>query len=77
MSTELILKALNMGVVRIWFTSLKSGNEIEGHFTLKNRNVGKVNPKSDKIVAFDLDRGRWEDIEVKTINQWISIPNNP
>ena len=77
MNASKILEALDRGVVHIWFTSLNSGDELEGHFTLKNRNVGKINPTSDKISAFDVNKNRWEDIEVSTINQWISVPNNP
>ena len=77
MNASKILEALDRGVVHIWFTCLNSGDELEGHFTLKNRNVGRINPTSDKIIAFDVNKNRWEDIEVSTINQWISVPNNP
>lgn len=77
MNASKILEALNNGVVHIWFTSLISGDELNGHYTLKDRNIGKVDPTSDKIPAFDVSKNKWEDIEVATINQWISIPNNP
>lgn len=77
MNAQPILEALNNGVVHIWFTSLVSGDELEGHYTLKDRNVGRIDPTSNKILAFDVSKNRWEDIEVSTINQWLSIPNNP
>jgi|TARA_S200002703_G_scaffold140208_2_gene131337 hypothetical protein len=77
MNAQPILEALNKGVVHIWFTSLNSGNELDGHFTLKDRNVGKIDPTSAKIPAFDISNNKWEDIEVSTINQWASVPNNP
>lgn len=77
MNAQPILDALDKGVVHIWFTSLTSGDELEGHFTLKNRNVGRVDPTSSKIPAFDVSKNKWEDIEVSTINQWVSVPNNP
>jgi hypothetical protein len=77
MNASEILKALESGVVHIWFTSLNSGEELDGHFTLVNRNVGRINPGSDKIPAFDVSKNKWEDIEVSTINQWILVPKNP
>jgi hypothetical protein len=77
MNAQPILDALNKGVVHIWFTSLNSGNELDGHFTLKGRNVGRIDPTSSKIPAFDVSRKKWEDIEVHTINQWVSVQENP
>ena len=52
MNFQKLAEALNTGVVHIWFTSLNSGEELEGHYTLENRNIGKVNPDSSKIPLF-------------------------
>ena len=76
MNFQKLVEALNTGVVLIWFTSLNSGDELEGHYTLKNRHIGKVNPDSSKIPAFNVCRNRWEDIEVFTINKWVKVPNS-
>ena len=74
MKAKPILDALNKGEVHIWYTSLNSGKELDSYYTLEDRHIGKIDPNSDKIVAYDTIDNKWEDIEVSTINQWVYIP---
>ena len=67
-----VINALNKGRVKITFTSLNSGRDIEGIYTLRGRHVG-LNPKTDVIVAWDLVDEKWQDIKVDSITQFILV----
>ena len=67
-------ESLKEGIVLIKFRSLKSGEEKIREFTL-NEKFMKVpnhikNFEGDKLLCYDLEFARWEDIQVDTIINW-------
>ena len=73
---ETVLNSLKVcSDVKIVFKSLTSNKTHIGHYTLKNRNVGRQSNDSDTIVAWDIENKKWQDIRVSTITQFIGIPD--
>ncbi|MDA7548895.1 hypothetical protein N8774_00445 [Gammaproteobacteria bacterium] len=81
---EILKKALESSVVNIKFESLKSGNIYDREYTLSQEYLPLPNHISrqsgDRLICFDIDFQKWEDILLTTIIDWKvvdSIPNNP
>ena len=70
MNRNVILDALKTSTVKIDFRSLNSGRNItgiyKGHYA--NQNI-----KSNKVVVWDVDNSKWEDIEWDTIISWEKV----
>ena len=73
MMIENILRALEKGSVRLKYTSLRSGREKEVVGTLYGDTYIKQYPTSDKIIFWDVENNKWEDIECSTIVSWINL----
>ena len=73
MMIENILKAMEKGNVKLNYTSLRSGREKEVVGTLQGETYIKQNPTSDKILFWDVENNKWEDIECSTIISWINL----
>jgi len=69
---ENMIKALNKGRVAITFESMVSGREIQDIYTLKGVNFPQ-NPENNKLVVLHCDSNTYEDIEKKTIIEWVSL----
>jgi len=69
---ENMIKALNKGRVSITFKSMVSGREIQDIYTLKGVNLPQ-NPENNKLVVLHCDSNTYEDIEKKTIIEWVSL----
>lgn len=77
MDSQKIIECLKQGIVLIDFRSLKSGNVYSREYTLNENymnlpNIVK-NQSGDKIICYDIDFGKWEDIEVQSIESWKTI----
>lgn len=68
--TKELVQQLKTGNVDITFESLTSGREITNTYTLKTLFKLNINNKSEKILAYDVERREWEDIEVSSIKKW-------
>jgi len=74
---EKLLKALRDGVVLLQYESLKSGEIKTREMTLNEKHTKgvKVHLKSqdstsDKIIMYDIEFLKWDDIDVNTILHW-------
>jgi len=77
LDSQKIIECLKQGIVLIDFRSLKSGNVYSREYTLNENymnlpNIVK-NQSGDKIICYDIDFGKWEDIEVQSIESWKTI----
>ncbi len=77
MDSQKIIECLKQGIVLIDFRSLKSGNVYSREYTLNENymnlpNIVK-NQSGDKIICYDIDFGKWEDIDVQSIESWKTI----
>lgn len=68
--TKELVQQLKTGNVDITFESLTSGREITNTYTLKTLFKLNINNSSEKILAYDVERREWEDIEVSSIKKW-------
>ena len=69
---ENMIKALNKGSVSITFESMVSGREIKDIYTLQGVNLPQ-NPENNKLVVLHCETNTYEDIEKKTIIEWVSL----
>ena len=69
---ENMIKALNKGKVSITFESMVSGRKIEDIYTLKGVDLPQ-NPENNKLIVIHCDSNTYEDIEKKTILEWVSL----
>ena len=74
---EKLLKALEEGIVLLQYESLKSGEIKTREMTLNEEHTRgvKVHLKkqshvSDKILMYDIEFLKWDDIDVNTILNW-------
>lgn len=81
---ENLKKALESSIVLIEFESLKSGKTHSREYTLSNEYLPLPNHISrqsgDRLICFDVDFQKWEDILLTTIINWKvvdGITNNP
>lgn len=77
MDSQKIIECLKQGIVLIDFRSLKSGKVYSREYTLNENymdlpNIVK-NQSGDKIICYDVDFGKWEDIDVQSIESWKTI----
>lgn len=70
---ENILREMAQGKVKLTYRSLKSGKEKEVTGTLQGDKFINQRDTSDKIIFWDLDNDRWEDIECSTIKSWFNL----
>jgi len=70
MNRNVILDALKTSTVKIDFRSLNSGRNITGIYKGHSANQ---NIKSNKVVVWDVDNSKWEDIEWDTIISWEKV----
>ena len=77
MDSQKIIECLKQGIVLIEFRSLKSGNVYSREYTLSENYMNLPNhvknQSGDKIICYDVDFGKWEDIEVQSIESWKTI----
>ena len=73
MMIENLLKAMEKGSVKLKYTSLRSGREKEVVGTLQGETYIKQYSTSDKIIFWDVENNKWEDIECSTIISWINL----
>ena len=67
-----MIKALHKGRVSITFKSMVSGRQIKDIYTLKEVDFPQ-NPESNKLIVFHCDSNTYEDIEKKTIIEWVFL----
>ena len=70
---ENILREMAQGKVKLTYRSLKSGKGKEVTGTLQGDKFINQRNTSDKIIFWDLDNDRWEDIECSTIKSWFNL----
>ena len=70
-----LISSLQDGIVLIRFQSLNSGKEYEREYTLSDKYIpNKIqNQSGDKLICYDVEFRKWEDIEVSTILNWKKI----
>lgn len=72
-----LIEALRSGVVLLQYESLKSGEVKTREMTLNEKYTRGVSvhlksqdPASDKIIMYDIEFLKWDDIDVNTILNW-------
>ena len=76
MDINKILEKMKKNIVLLEYTSLVSGTKKMREMTLdytfipKKAQIFSNPPISDKLIAFDLEFGRWDDIDPDTILSW-------
>ena len=72
-----LIEALRNGVVLLQYESLKSGEVKTREMTLNEKYTRGVSvhlksqdPNSDKIIMYDIEFLKWDDIDVNTILNW-------
>tara|TARA_A100001015_G_scaffold115633_1_gene128407 strand:+ start:7087 stop:7323 length:237 start_codon:yes stop_codon:yes gene_type:complete len=73
MMIENILKEMAQGKVRLTYRSLVSGKEKEVTGTLQGDKFINQRNTSDKIIFWDVENNKWEDIECNTIKAWFNL----
>jgi hypothetical protein len=77
LDSQKIIECLKQGIVLIEFRSLKSGNVYSREYTLSENYMNLPNhvknQSGDKIICYDVDFGKWEDIDVQSIESWKTI----
>ena len=73
MMIENILKEMAQGKVRLTYRSLVSGKEKEVTGTLQGDKFINQRNTSDKIIFWDVENNKWEDIECSTIKAWFNL----
>ncbi len=70
-------ECLEKGIVIIKFQSLKSRNIYEREYTLDTKYMNNpthiIKQSGDKILCYDVDFEKWEDIDKETIIEWRAI----
>tara|TARA_B100001063_G_scaffold184464_1_gene174129 strand:+ start:414 stop:647 length:234 start_codon:yes stop_codon:yes gene_type:complete len=70
-------EALEKGIVLIKFQSLKSRNIYEREYTLDTKYMKNpthiIRQSGDKLLCYDIDFEKWEDIDKETIIEWSKI----
>ena len=70
---ENILNAMKIGKVKLGYTSLVSGKEKEVTGTLQGDKWVLQHATSDKIVFWDVENEKFEDIQTNTIVSWFNV----
>ena len=70
-------ESLEKGIVIIKFQSLKSRNIHEREYTLDTKYMNNpthiIKQSGDKILCYDVEFEKWEDIDKETIIEWRAI----
>ena len=70
MNREVILDPLKTSTVKIDFRSLNSGRNITGVY---KGHSAKQSIQSNKVVVWDVENSKWDDIEWDTIISWEKV----
>ncbi|MBF83298.1 MAG: hypothetical protein CL489_02355 [Acidobacteria bacterium] len=80
MNINEIMEAMEKGIVLLEYTSLISGNKKIREVTTCNQIIPKSkrltfnqDPMSDKMLCYDLEFAKWDDINRDTIISWKSM----
>ena len=77
METEKLKECLSKGIVEIQFRSLASNKTHNREYTLCENYLPLPNhikkQNGDKVICYDVEFQRWEDIDVGTIEHWKPI----
>ena len=68
-----ILHAMAKGEVKLTYKSLVSGKTKQVIGTLEGDKFIKQTSKSDKIIFWDVEKEKWEDIQCDTISNWFNL----
>ena len=61
------------GEVKLTYKSLVSGKMKEVTGTLEGDKAIKQSSQSDKIIFWDVNNDKWEDIQCDTISSWFNL----
>ena len=80
MDINKIVDKLNEGIVLLEYTSLDSGNQKSREMTLNHQYIPephrvfkdgwKQQDINDKLICYDVEFGKWDDIDKDTILSW-------
>lgn len=77
MDINKLREKLSTNIVNIKFRSLKSGDIKDREYTLNEKYMNVPNhvknQHGDKILCFDVEFQRWEDIQEDTIERWTVV----
>tara|TARA_R100001443_G_scaffold97217_1_gene104117 strand:- start:338 stop:565 length:228 start_codon:yes stop_codon:yes gene_type:complete len=73
---ENILHAMMIGKVTLTYKSLMSGKTKSVTGTLEGDKFIRQDARNNKIIFWDIDNDRWEDIECDTIQTWKGEKND-
>tara|TARA_B100001059_G_scaffold52761_1_gene46569 strand:- start:783 stop:1010 length:228 start_codon:yes stop_codon:yes gene_type:complete len=69
-----LLEKLEKGIVLITFESLKSGKIYSREYTLDTQYMNNpthiLKQSGDKLLCYDVEFKKWEDIDIATIRDW-------
>tara|TARA_B100000212_G_scaffold106711_1_gene79051 strand:+ start:110 stop:340 length:231 start_codon:yes stop_codon:yes gene_type:complete len=74
MNRQVILDALQSSTVKINFRSLNSGSN---YTRIYKGHSARQNPSSNKVVVWDIENEKWDDIEWDTIISWEKLSETP
>ena len=70
-------ESLENGIVLIKFQSLRSGKIYEREYTLDTKYMNNpthiIKQSGDKLLCYDVEFEKWEDIDKETIIEWRAI----
>lgn len=77
MDINKLREKLSTNIVNIKFRSLKSGDIKDREYTLNEKYMNVPNhvknQTGDKVLCFDVEFQRWEDIQEDTIEKWTVV----
>ncbi len=77
MDINKLREKLSTNIVNIKFRSLKSGDIKDREYTLNEKYMNVPNhvknQTGDKVLCFDVEFQRWEDIQEDTIERWTVV----
>ena len=69
-----LIEKLEKGIVLIKFESLKSSKVYSREYTLDTRYMNNpthiIKQSGDKLLCYDVEFKKWEDIDIATIRDW-------
>ena len=69
-----LIEKLEKGIVLITFESLKSGKIYSREYTLDTQYMNNpthiIKQSGDKLLCYDVEFKKWEDIDIATIRDW-------
>ena len=77
MDINKLREKLSTHIVNIQFRSLNSGEMKSREYTLNEKYMSVPNhiknQTGDNLLCFDVEFGRWEDIQEDTIEKWVVV----